>query len=253
MKLLDLFSGIGGFSLAARWAGIETIQFVENNKFCQKVLAKNFPNVPIHSDIKTFKQIEHVDLITAGFPCQGFSIAGKRKGINDPRYLWPDTLRIIQEVKPHWFIGENVTGIVAMELDNILFDLEKEGYETSTFILPACAANAHHRRDRIWIIANSNSKRCINGVNNRETGCLQENKEWNMAALQSEWAQFKPLSWSTFKARNWFTVNAEISRKADGISQRLDEARIKALGNSIVPQVVYPILKSIMSLEHLYC
>src|SRR5689334_7839605 len=113
MKHLDLFSGIGGFALAARWAGFETFLFCEIDPFCQKVLNKNFPKVPIFGDIKFLSvQYHQVDILTAGFPCQPFSVAGKQKGKNDDRYLWPETFRIIKLSHPHWLILENVPGII---------------------------------------------------------------------------------------------------------------------------------------------
>ena len=186
---LDLFSGIGGFALAARWVGIETIQFVEIDKFCQKVLNKNFPGVPIHDDIKTFTYTETIKndernrrildettkggkgsdsaiitgnqyadrpfILTGGSPCQPFSFAGKRKGKEDNRFLWPEMFRVIKEIKPRWVVAENVAGIVRMALDDCLSDLEGEGYATETVIIPACAVNAPHRRDRVWIVANT--------------------------------------------------------------------------------------------------
>lgn len=247
MKHLDLFSGIGGFALAAKWAGFETVQFVEKDKFCQKVLNKNFPNVPIHDDIKTFSYGKEIDLLTGGFPCQAFSIAGKRKGTSDARYLWPEMFRIIRESKPSWIIAENVTGIVEMELDNILYDLEKEKYETGSFVIPACAANAPHRRDRLWIIANSNCKRRKNGRDNWKERQIQKNKKWDMAQIQQEWEKFKPQPWATMQARGYFSLNAHASRIDDGLSDRMD--RIKSLGNAIVPQVVYPIMKIIYEMQ----
>ncbi len=149
---VDLFSGIGGFALAAKWAGFKTIQFVENNEFCQNVISKNFPGIPLHEDIKNFEWNESVELLTGGFPCQPFSLAGKRNGTSDDRYLWPDFLRIIKQSKPNWIVAENVVWIVEMALDNILADLENEGYETQTVIIPACAANAPHRRDRFGLL-----------------------------------------------------------------------------------------------------
>lgn len=160
MKHLDLFSGIGGFALAADWvwgAEHEIVSFCEIESFCQKVLKKHWPDVPIHDDIKTLKGDKYgtIDLITGGFPCQSFSVAGKRRGKNDDRYLWPEMFRIIQEARPRWVIGENVTGIINMALDEVLSDLESEGYEAQTFIIPACSQNAPHRRDRVWIVANS--------------------------------------------------------------------------------------------------
>jgi DNA-cytosine methyltransferase len=148
MKMLDLFSGIGGFSLAGGWAGFETVAFFETDPFCRKILKKHWPDVLKYMDIRDVSNPGHVDLITGGLPCQPFSIAGKRKGKDDARYLWPEFLRIISISKPTWVIAENVTGIVEMELDNILSDLEAENYKTQSFIIPACAANAPHRRDR---------------------------------------------------------------------------------------------------------
>src|SRR5579864_3338734 len=117
---MDLFSGIGGFALSAQWSGFETIQFVEKDLFCQKVLNKNFPHVPIHEDIKTFNHFTPVTLLTGGFPCQPFSVSGKKRGKEDDRYLWPHIFRIIKQCKPIWVVCENVKGIVEMELDNII-------------------------------------------------------------------------------------------------------------------------------------
>lgn len=164
MQIIDLFSGIGGFSLAGRWAGWNTIQFVEIDKYCQMVLKKHWPNVPIHSDIKTFgpETLQNYDanettIITGGFPCQGFSVAGQRKGKSDDRYLWPEMLRVINEIKPAYIVGENVTGIIGLALDTVLSDLENSGYTTEAYIIPACGKNAWHRRDRVWIVAYANS------------------------------------------------------------------------------------------------
>ena len=154
----SLFSGIGGFDLAAQWCGWQNIFQVEINNFCQKVLIKNFPAVKRYKDIKEFDGTEYrgaIDIISGGFPCQPFSVAGKRKGTEDDRSLWHEMFRIIKEIKPHWIVGENVAGIVNMELNNVLADLEGEGYETQTFIIPACAVGAPHRRDRVWIVANN--------------------------------------------------------------------------------------------------
>lgn len=245
MKLLDLFSGIGGFSLAGEWAGFETLQFVEKDKFCQKVLAKNFPGVPIHDDIKTFHYSDKVDLLTGGFPCQSFSIAGNQKGFDDERYLWPEMFRIICECHPTWIIAENVSGIVEMALEEICIDLENENYETQTFIIPACAANAPHRRDRIWIIANSLRERCASGFDSFAKVFLQTNKERIMASYQAEWSNLQPDTWASFSSQDRLLLNTSSSRGNDGISRKLDINRIKALGNTIVPQVVFPIMKII--------
>ena len=164
MRHGSLFSGIGGFDLAAQWMGWENVFQVEIDEYCQKVLAKNFPNVKQYGDIKEFKgKAGSVDILTGGFPCQPFSTAGKRKGESDDRYLWPEYLRIIREIQPTYVVGENVAGLISMEdgdtLDGILIDLEGEGYETEQFIIPACGVGAWHRRDRIWIIAYNEKRR----------------------------------------------------------------------------------------------
>jgi len=200
MEHLDLFSGIGGFSLACQWAGLETIGFVEIDKYCQKVLKKHWPNVPIVEDIRDVERIKEVVantqangrtgcratrdrwtgladsgqnagtgycgndnqpiiLITAGFPCQPFSVAGKRGSTEDDRYLWPETLAVIKAIKPSWVLLENVTGIINLALDTVLSDLEGAGYSTETLIIPACAVNAWHRRDRVWVVAYSEGTR----------------------------------------------------------------------------------------------
>ena len=161
MRVLDLFSGIGGFSLGLESVGMETVAFCEMDAFCQKVLKKHWPNVPIHSDIKELDGNEYrgaVELICGGFPCQPFSVAGEQRGAEDDRALWPEMLRVICEVQPTWVIGENVSGIINMELDNVLSDLEAQGYKSQCFVLPACSVDAKHRRDRVWIVAHSNGQ-----------------------------------------------------------------------------------------------
>lgn len=245
MKHLDLFSGIGGFALAARWAEIETVQFVESDTFCQKVLKKNFPGIPVHSDIRNFRTTEKIDIITAGFPCQPFSQAGKKRGKNDERYLWNETFGIIDECSPKWIIIENVPGFIPMELDNLCADLEAENYTPETFVLPACAAFAPHRRDRLWIIAYLNSDRSNLGFSYFESGYIQKNIERHMAKIQQEWTQLIPDSWTTFENRDWFQYNRKACGRDDGLSTRLDKHRIKSLGNSIVPQLIYPVFRFI--------
>jgi DNA (cytosine-5)-methyltransferase 1 len=162
MKHGSLFSGIGGFDLAAQWAGWDNVFQVEVDKFCQKVLSKNFPNSIRYGDIKQFNAHEYrgkIDIISGGFPCQPFSVAGKRLGENDDRALWPEMLRVIKEIRPTWVIGENVAGFVRMGLDQALSDLEDEGYETESFIIPAVSVGAWHLRERVWIVAYSDSVR----------------------------------------------------------------------------------------------
>jgi len=162
LKVLDLFSGIGGFALGLESTGyFKTVQFVENEKWCQKILTKNFPGVPIHDDIKTYNTYQGVeaDVVVGGFPCQPFSVAGKGKAVQDDRHLWPEMFRVIRQTKPTWVIGENVRNIVSisdgMVLEQVYLDLESQGYEVQSFIIPASAVNAPHQRYRTWIVAYS--------------------------------------------------------------------------------------------------
>ena len=160
MKVLDLFSGIGGFSLGLEWAGMSTVAMCEKDPYCRKILAKHWPDLTIHEDIRNLdgkKYRNSIDLVAGGFPCQPFSVAGKRKGSDDDRHLWPEMRRVIQEAKPRWVIGENVFGFINMALDDVQADLEREHYEVRKFVLPAVAVDAKHRRDRIFLVAYSNS------------------------------------------------------------------------------------------------
>ena len=176
MRHGSLFSGIGGFDLAAEWMGWENIFHCEWMEFPRKVLEYHFPNADSLIDIcKTdFKKYEGtIDIISGGFPCQPFSTAGKRKGTNDERYLWGEMLRAIQEIKPQYVIAENVFGITNIDgglvFEQVCVDLETEGYEVQPFIIPAAAKNAPHRRDRCWFIAkNTLVGRCIYGESNQE-------------------------------------------------------------------------------------
>ena len=159
---LSLFSGIGGLDLAAEMAGFRMVGQCEWADCPTKVLEKHWPDVPRWRDIRTLKGesfhektgLRTVDVISGGFPCQPFSVAGKRRGKEDDRYLWPEMLRVISELRPAWVVGENVAGIVNMALDQVYADLENEGYSVQAFIIPACAVGAPHRRDRCAIIAN---------------------------------------------------------------------------------------------------
>jgi DNA (cytosine-5)-methyltransferase 1 len=237
MTLGSLFDGISGFPLAASWAGIETKWISEIDPYCLKVSKKNFPNAIQYGDIKEIGkgrkwEPEPVTIISGGFPCQPFSVAGKQQGKDDNRYLWPEMLRVIREIKPRWVIGENVPGIINLALDEVLTSLEDEGYKTETFIIPACATGAPHRRDRVWIIANSYGKR------------LQRWKKGSKERTYGE-KQLSGLLQNSF----WSEVSRpRINRVDHGLSNRVD--RLKSLGNSIVPQVAYEIFKAIVEIEN---
>ena len=157
MKFLSLFAGIGGFDLGLERAGMKCVGQVEIDPFCQKVLKKHWPDVPRFTDIRKFDAtgLGGIDLICGGFPCQPWSHAGKQQGAKDDRDLWPEMLRIIKAVRPRWIIGENVRGFVSqpMGLDRCISDLEAAGYVVRAYIIPACAVDAPHRRDRVWIVA----------------------------------------------------------------------------------------------------
>jgi len=164
---LSLFTGIGGLDLAAEMAGFQTIGQCEFADYPTKVLEKHWPDVPRWRDIRELTKgdfyertgLRTVDILSGGFPCQPFSVAGKRRGREDDRYLWPEMLRVIKELRPRWIVGENVAGIVNMALDTVLSDLESTGYTGQAFIIPACAVDAPHRRDRVAIVANFNGIR----------------------------------------------------------------------------------------------
>lgn len=242
VRHLDLFSGIGGFALAARMAGgIETVGFCEIDPWAQKVLAKNFPGVPIHNDVKTLKGNEYgaVELITGGYPCQPFSLAGDRKGAEDDRHLWPEVLRIVKGSRPRWVLCENVIGHVSMGLDQVLSDLEAEGYSCGATVLPACAVDARHRRDRVWVIANA------------------DGWGWNAQPLPSTRAQTRDGSAHAHcpdsangRQVGWM-VEPDLVRVVNGVSRKLDKRRITGLGNAIVPQVAAEILRCMMCVDSL--
>tara|TARA_R110002153_G_scaffold153227_1_gene305043 strand:+ start:46 stop:1017 length:972 start_codon:yes stop_codon:yes gene_type:complete len=182
MNHISLFSGIGGFDLASEWMGWNNIASCEINPFGRKILNHYWPDALHHDDVHTFtkellnekiKDWNSNDVIlTGGFPCQPYSVAGKRKGTEDDRHLWPEMLRVIQEIQPRWIVGENVRGLVnwngGMVFDEVQSNLEAIGYEVQSFILPACSKNAPHRRDRLWIVANSDGANKGNDVGTNE-------------------------------------------------------------------------------------
>ena len=306
MNHLDLFSGIGGFSYAAQqiWKDDHNIiAFVEKDKYCQRVLKKHWPNIPIIDDIKGFnyekftnvsntensddktsKNTEgwsqmqsgrgscrsgtaKIDLLTGGFPCQPFSVAGRRKGKSDDRYLWPNMFKIIQETKPTWIIGENVPGIINMGLETTVFDLEEEGYEVEVLVLPAIGVSALHKRNRVWIIANTDTERSqrYRNTENKDKERRQEQTGHIRKSCGSTNRTFKNSRENTF-------TQQRLGNMVDGLSRELGKlgviwnkepniprvttgtkdriSKLTALGNAIVPQVVMPIMWAIKEIEY---
>ena len=250
MNHLDLCSGIGGFSIAAEHIGFRTIGFSEINTFCSRVLQRHWPHVFNYGDIRNvIVCLDTIHVLTAGLPCQPYSVAGKQRGNADPRHLWPEFMRIARSFKPRNILVENVPGLVAMELDNILADLEGEAYTCGAFIIPACAANAPHRRDRLWIVAHSLRERRSSWLDIVSERFISLMQDWDVEAYKAEWSNVQSDTWTAMQAENWLSFNADASRTNDGISDRVE--RIRAGGNSIVPAVAYPLLKFIYELERL--
>lgn len=286
MKMLSLFSGIGGIDLAAEWAGFETVAFCEFDPFCQKVLKKHWPDVPVFGDIKrlTYKRLmrklyktgainnedRSIDVICGGYPCQPFSVAGKREGEEDDRHLWPYVKQLLQEVGPRWFIGENVAGHVTLGLDTVLADLESIGYTSQAFVIPACAVNAPHRRDRVFIVAHSDSQRCkkfnLSSKSTQQRFCHRGNYERKDAPHTScesksqtdktfssvgkernTWSDLARWSRGDVSGTYWETNQPPIPGVDDGVPDRVD--RVRSLGNAVVPQHIYPVFDLIAKLE----
>jgi DNA (cytosine-5)-methyltransferase 1 len=281
---LDLFSGIGGFALAAKWNGYRTVGFCDNEPYAQAVLKKHWPEVPCHKDIREVRGELYagVTLLTGGFPCQPFSVAGKQRGKDDNRYLWPEMLRVIQEAKPTWIIGENVAGIVNLALDQVCADLEGQGYEVEPIIVPACAVDAPHRRDRCWIIAKymadsvSLSESSAHGskewgrVRGRQDEDISQRNEMGSNSSDSRenvadtvkqgregriyrrkdaeresvdgYAGCSGTTYGQSGEAIWL-AEPNVGRVAHGIPNRTH--RLKGLGNAIVPQVASEIIRCI--------
>jgi DNA (cytosine-5)-methyltransferase 1 len=289
MKHGSLFSGIGGFDLAAEWMGWENVFHCEWNPFGQRVLHHYWPNAEQFTDItKTdfTKYANKIDILTGGFPCQPYSSAGKRLGKEDDRHLWPEMLRAIREIQPRWVVGENVLGLVnwngGLVFNEVQTDLETQGYEVQPYVLPAVSVNAPHRRDRVWFVAYSvNNRYNANGrkisKENRVSGIYRKgmgSREFdrtdiskyptNTKNIRQEYAlengELERGRFGQSHQRNaWdsFPSVSPICTGDDGISDRLDSITfpkwrnesIKAGGNAIVPQVVYQIFKAIQQYE----
>lgn len=250
MRKLSLFSGIGGIDLAAEWAGMETVAFCEREDFPRKVLEKHWPGRPIYDDVRTLtrEKLEEdgiigadrtIDIISGGYPCQGESYAGQRRGAFDDRWLWPETARILDELKPTWFVGENVSGHITMGLDTVLTDLEALGYSARAFHLPALAVDADHERYRVFVVAHANEK---SGLQARQT----------VSAVGAKWDAWKDArrrSWRPVPRSDWHVSGPPVSRESDGFSRKLDASRAMALGNAVSPHQIYPFLAAIKAIN----
>jgi len=246
IRVLDLFSGIGGFSLGlGRTGGFETVAFCEIEEYPRKVLAKHWPDVPCHKDVKTLTKDDidgPIDLICGGYPCQPFSVAGNRKGAEDDRHLWPEVSRLLDELRPAWFIGENVTGHISMGLDDVLSDLEAQGYASRTFVIPACAVDAKHRRDRVWIVAhdeiginrthNAKSQKrqkqefrkgnCSEIVAHTNHTRLQRGQETGNIEIIRAGCDKQPKRCTDGESWNAWPIEPDVGRVAHGVPQKLD-------------------------------
>ena len=250
MTFLDIFAGIGGFSLGLEWTGMICIGQIENNDFCCKVLEKHWPNVKRIKDVFETKgdEFEKPDIICGGFPCQPFSSAGTQSVKADDRYLWPEMFRLIHKIQPRWVIAENVPGILTAQ-DGVGYytavaDLENAGYKVTSFSLPACAVGAPHQRNRIFIIAYINKDGISSRQNTQEDFLERKSSKNIQQSRYGKWRKIRRISgvlWSQFATK--------FCGMDDGISNKLD--RIAALGNAVVPQLVQQIGYSILYAEGL--
>ena len=294
---LSLFSGIGGLDLAAEMAGFRTVGQCEWADYPTKVLEKHWPDVPRWRDIRTLTGdsfyertgLRTVDVISGGFPCQPFSVAGKRRGKEDDRYLWPEMLRVISEIRPAWVVGENVAGIVNMALDQVLSDLESIGYACQTFVIPACAVDAPHRRDRVAIVGrnanrgNEQTERQICAWKDTKSGgsgedvadtsgkglqgrkfCGTPDKGWQTKPYGSVGQCCEDVSYAKSTKRQSSRAEAWKRRPKSGCSGwgptepdvgRVAHGvphrvdRLRCLGNAVVPQQFQPIFEAIKEVE----
>jgi len=281
----SLFSGIGGFDLAAEWSGFTNLFNCEWEEFPRKVLKHHFPNAEQYGDIKEFDATTYsgrLDILSGGFPCQPFSVAGKRKGSEDERHLWPEMLRVIGDCQPRWVVGENVRGLVSwsngLVLEACYSDLENLGYSVQSFIIPACATGAPHRRDRVWIVANrerirlehtekprsleeSEGETRLDTAKPIETnGECGNASDTDSARTRQDYRKREPGQLDQKSERNdWenFPTIPPICGGDDGLPKELDgitfpkwrRESIKAYGNAIVPQVAHRIFESIKDYE----
>jgi DNA (cytosine-5)-methyltransferase 1 len=281
----SLFSGIGGFDLAAEWMGWQNVFHCEWNEFGQKVLKHYWPkSISYHDITKTDFTIHrgHIDILTGGFPCQPYSMAGKRKGKEDERHLWPEMLRAIREIQPRWVVGENVLGLVnwsgGLVFHEVQANLEAAGYEVWPYVLPAIATDACHRRDRIFFVAYSNGRGSTRlqyklgkpkktGQRRQDNEKVCDKDAAEPMCIRQHGQRRAEISGNTTPGRDWkeyrafdaggWPIESPVRREYDGISHGLDgitfsnwaKESIKGYGNAVVPQVVYQIFKTIEQYE----
>lgn len=273
MRVLDLFSGIGGFSLGLDRAGMTTVAFCEIDPYCQAVLRKHWPDVPIYDDVRTLTNerlkadgITGIDLICGGFPCQDISSAGKRAGIEGERSgLWSELARIIGEVRPRYAILENVAALLSGDsgrwFGRVLGDLAEIGYDAEWHCIPASAVGAPHRRDRVWVVADARGieyqSGCVafRGTSAQEfpftvvgdTCCTRLEGAGNVEGQITD-AIARQLKLASESVGRQWVVEPDVGRVANGVPDRAH--RLKALGNAVVPQIPEMIGRAIMEAHH---
>lgn len=257
---LSLFSGIGGLDLAAEWAGFQTAGQCEWADYPAKVLEKHWPEVPRWRDIRTLTKesfyvrtgLQTVDIISGGFPCQPYSLAGKRTASGDERNLWPEMRRVIGEIGPRWVVGENVRGLLSSEngrfFRRILRDFAFMGYDVGWFITSAAAVGAIHRRERVAIIAHAHSEP-VDGIRLHNGKPLSWEENCSETERRPAFTVFEQLrsDQRCFYTRDNKSVKPLITRNDDGFSSAMDRNRY--LGNAVVPQQFYPVFRAIAEIE----
>jgi DNA (cytosine-5)-methyltransferase 1 len=234
---IDLFSGIGGFKIAAENNGVKTIAFAEIDKYASKILKQFYPKIKNYGDIGNVPSIG-CWLITGGFPCQPFSSSGLKKGKEDDRYLWPAMFNVIERNRPTWTLIENVAAIEDMALETILADMESIGYASQPFIIPACATGLPHRRDRIWIVSNSSKERHEKMLT-KETLLRKTNNKKNAR---------QPMS---IRGQDFWIRSCKDFTRAFRVDNGIPQTqnRVACLGNAIVPQIAQEIIRCMILSE----
>lgn len=278
MNGLSLFSGVGGIDVAFEACGGTIIAMCEIDPFCQQVLRKHWPDVPLFGDVREVsgQNVGEVEIIYGGFPCQPFSVAGKQQGKEDERFLWPEFSRLVSEIKPRWVLAENVPGILTIAADGVCQDLESKGYSVGVFSYEALAVGAPHRRSRVFFVAHSNSERelqpegCVKDIGGRVSNGSEEADSSTYS--NSQRCQKQRLTLPESKELGGIercsrrSSESRMGRVVDGLSPWMDRywdwgipkvakgipnrvARLKALGNAVVPAQVIPIFKAIMEAD----